>query len=356
MKKTVIVLGAGFSAPAGMPLQADLMRGAVYRDSQPFQETIRATYSTLFDMRQPEQMEKAPLEDVFTMLDRARRTGETIGGLSHEQIRRSQVALLTSIAHDFNKALLDCETEMYVSFFRHLIARVYRQDDADNCLSLITLNWDTIPDFAIAAQNDEDALSIDYGFRTCSLSGDSENEAPRERSPARRISLFKLHGSIDWLICSCCRRVFKKNSYGDVPPVAIPFLDKCRYCKNAELESSIITPTLLKDFYQPHFQQIWHGALLALQAATEIVFIGYSLPLADFEFRYLLLKSITGKSAVRIRATLYPPDDRVNSPADLVERENVKSRYKNLFAGNAIDFICMDAAKFMSQPTLISSL
>src|SRR5215211_5217752 len=152
MSKTVFVLGAGFSVPAQMPVQADLMFEVLRRPSQ---TGVRQTYNSLFNLLDPAEMANVPLEDVFTMLDRARRSGETIRGLSRDEIERSHTQLLNAITHQFNRKLMSFSHPAYTSFFSELVrVRVgagngtAQQDDP---FSIITLNWDTIPEIMLSA-------------------------------------------------------------------------------------------------------------------------------------------------------------------------------------------------------------
>lgn len=167
MSETVFVLGAGFSAPAGMPVQADIRRDVVRRYSQPFQDAVRHTYTTLFNMVEPEEMQGVPLEDVFTMLDRARRSGDTIRGLNHMQIRDSYDALVHAIADEFNRKLMDFDAAPYAPFFSELVSRRRGTgtpgDQGAEPFAVLTLNWDTIPDFMIAASPHDSDVVVDYG-------------------------------------------------------------------------------------------------------------------------------------------------------------------------------------------------
>jgi len=90
-----------------------------------------------------------------------------------------------------------------------------------------------------------------------------------------------------------------------------------------------------------------------LQEAARIVFVGYSLPLADFEFRYTLLKAITGRHDVQIRVVLYPPDSPGISPKQRWKRDAEEQRFVNFVGQRDIDFKYMDAVDFMSDPALI---
>lgn len=64
--------------------------------------------------------------------------------------------------------------------------------------------------------------------------------------------------------------------------------------------------------------------------------MGYSLPIADFDFRYLLHQSISDKA--KIDVILYHDDD-----PNQIEKPKLKDllpekRYRDLFAKNQIDF------------------
>jgi hypothetical protein len=112
-------------------------------------------------------------------------------------------------------------------------------------------------------------------------------------------------------------------------------------------------PTLLKDFRNVHLATVWHNALLELQAARRIVFVGYSLPIADFEFRYLLLRGLAARHDVSIRVLLYPPDDRITDERQRFERLEVEQRFRRFFGNRDIDFKFMDAADFMENSVMV---
>jgi hypothetical protein len=88
--------------------------------------------------------------------------------------------------------------------------------------------------------------------------------------------------------------------------------------------------------------------------------LGYSLPLADFEFRYLLLKSVFqhkefappgNDKDVKIRVLLYPEHPRDEKEKN--KREEAESRYRNLFIGKDIQFKYMDVLTFMTNEDLV---
>ena len=59
-------------------------------------------------------------------------------------------------------------------------------------------------------------------------------------------------------------------------------------------------------FDLPQIQTSWHNAYVELREASEVVFIGYSLPDADHKVRTLLRRAI--RSSAKIRVILAPSD------------------------------------------------
>jgi hypothetical protein len=49
----------------------------------------------------------------------------------------------------------------------------------------------------------------------------------------------------------------------------------------------MITPTQKKDYRNPHIAQVWYRAEELLRSASEVVFVGYSMPSDDVEVVYL---------------------------------------------------------------------
>jgi hypothetical protein len=72
------------------------------------------------------------------------------------------------------------------------------------------------------------------------------------------------------------------------------------------LEPFFVTPTFLKIFDNPHIRMIWHNAYIELVEATRVVFVGYSLPEADYHLRALLRRAI--RPATEVVAVLIKED------------------------------------------------
>ncbi len=332
------------------------MREIVKRSSQ---DKIRNTVGSIFNVFQVADMAQVPLEDIFTILNRAQIAKETIPGFSQQQIDVSHQLLISSIAQEFKRRLQSFPRDCYESFFSELVnRRIADGSEAARLLSpfsIFTLNWDTIPDYLIRAHGAAVNVGLDYGCYDHAFA-ETAGHIPspmRAASGQYALKLLKLHGSLNWLLCSSCGRLFCSNDAVDSPSVLCDEPHTCRFCQLADLQSMIITPTFLKDFRNVHLGMIWHNALLELQDVQRLVFVGCSLPLADFEFRYLLLRGIASRHDLTVRVVLYPPDRLITNERQRFERLGIEQRFRRFFGHRDIKFMMMDAAEFMSNPLLV---
>ena len=377
MSDTVFVLGAGFSANAEIPVQEKIMKNIpINLKKKDFFADIRKFYKNIFNVEKENEFATIPLEDVFTFFDRSITSGEDTNNFNMSNILKAQNGFKRLIAMTLKEKLrvfvkksrLKEKREAYEQFFGELVSK-RQKDQKKDFFSIVSLNWDTIPEyFLMKLLKDQqiDDVKIDY---TC-YDYDYHN---KEHIPSIHlkmldkfnIKLEKLHGSLNWGYCSSCGRLFVKFDI-QRPPVLIEKKEtKCTECEKTRLKRLIITPTLMKNLNNTHLKMIWHNTLIDLQEAKRIVFIGYSFPLADFEFRYILTKSIAGSKNVRekkIRVLLFPPDDykdknksfaKKNWNKLIWKRDSEKERYKNFFGKLNLKFKYMDALDFMKNPKFI---
>ena len=160
---------------------------------------------------------------------------------------------------------------------------------------------------------------------------------------------------MNWLLCKNCQRLFysqeKYIAFEEFYDTSAP---ECPFCSenysssgdrnNTKLTSELITPTLLKNLDNVTFKNIWKNAFVELSEAEKVVFIGYSLPQADFEFRYMLKKAIRPTTSIDV--VLYHNDDP-NKIKDLLKEEehiskftaNIsEARFKSFFGKDDINF------------------
>lgn len=187
----------------------------------------------------------------------------------------------------------------YHSFIGHLLP----QD------TVLSFNWDTVLDNIFGKQysfSQDASLRIentDLHYRNFMhyISGvgeatiDRSNIEPpypldgKSRKETIEMGYFlKLHGSIDYFVCNnmSCR------AYGKLFAVPNPSRQyACREC-DEYVDVLIVPPVFNKTIRQyPAIRRIWNLAKRQVEAATEIVIWGYSLPPGDYYSTWLLRQS-----------------------------------------------------------------
>ena len=122
---------------------------------------------------------------------------------------------------------------------------------------------------------------------------------------AHAVPLVKIHGSANWLYCDNCRQLYwfpAKDGFTiamqlltlrEGKRLALSELSncarwRCMSCTKVPLTTRIATFSYLKALDFPMFEKSWLSAERLLRTAKKWIFIGYSLPAADYEFKHLL--------------------------------------------------------------------
>lgn len=318
--KTVYILGAGFSVDAGAPTQAAIMRNVfeLHREDPDNFEKTKFEEFTSFLKNQlninSDEFDSVDLEDIFTPLDRCLADGSQFRGISLDKIMKVRESAFYIIGRTIQLLLNKThKSKNYIDSFADHLTRLsseragvrYKRNDP---VSVISTNWDILLDNSIYSsiqRNNHNAV-VDY---CCYIS--SQDRSDISVTPGLEklgqggfnVKLLKLHGSLNWLQCPRCARLYAKffekqsmHSFDDTL--------SCRHCDknfpeedgNHLLTSNLIMPTYLKNLSNPQYRIIWQNAGIEISEAEKIVFIGYSLPHADFEMRQLLSR-MTRKNA-----------------------------------------------------------
>lgn len=351
--KTLFVFGAGFSYPF-IPTQANLLTEALnynpgvmtpgfekYREAKGI---VRKFINEMFLSRLKAPIEQAnisqiTLEDIFTILDKAISRHEHLNSDNWTQLVNVRNALNTCVVHLVTSKQNECMEE---NFYTEIVYKLNRKIGPNNW-SCIGLNWDTLWDHALS-QGSSDKY-IDYGFSAYHIQENGDIIVPNKEQIRSRY--LKLHGSFNWLTCPRCHSLFVSSlsnigwrGYFDKIPCG-----RCRYDFNSIeekppiMETLFLTPTIIKELANPYLNICWNEALFDLEVATEIIFVGYSFPLADHEFRYLLRKGISKNTKIQV----------VLGHADYSDNEILKqflppSRYKSFFG---LDESCFHYCGYM---------
>lgn len=354
MRKKVYVIGAGFSALAGLPVQSKILPRirdfSYFSDSPTSPELIRSWIDDLAYINKffKELFPKAAspnLEDVFTLLDYAIESEGNVKNFDWQSLVKARDSLNRLILAVFypgvtmNQDAYNCIASKFVR------SRVVAKQKSDP-LSVISVNWDSLLEDSIynciKAVNKKGKIDVDYCCRTAVLEGVNSPHLCSLNQKAKgryNIKVVKLHGSMNWLICPACNILYtglgSDRSQGELY-LRDRYCSKCAETgKKIKLNHFFITPTFLKTFTNPHVKMTWYNAFIELSEASEVVFIGYSFPISDYHFRALLRSALSPEA--KITVVLAPDVDP--RKFEKKSREFLPTaRYKDFFCSNKLVF------------------
>jgi len=155
--------------------------------------------------------------------------------------------------------------------------------------SVITFNYDTELERGLDSFGD---VGYRYGIEG---EANVECEYPQPADPVRALSILKIHGSMNWGIDNTGDRVVIRPSYEDLR-------------SREDLVPLILPPTWQKQF-AGHLQRVWQMAIAALETATRIIVVGFSVPATDSHFKYLLAAGLQENISLR-QLVFVNPDSR----------------------------------------------
>ncbi|HEX6224041.1 MAG TPA: hypothetical protein VFZ52_06505 [Chryseolinea sp.] len=162
-------------------------------------------------------------------------------------------------------------------------------------VNIISTNYDIMIEFGLFHQTyhaDEIAFrrDVDFGIRW-RHPGNGEIINP---PAAPKFSVYKLHGSTNWLRCDICSQTYI-NVYGSIYEQIKkkePDLYNTCHCGHAILSSVIVSPSLEREIVDPNLGYIWNAALESLRTSGKWVIIGYSMPPEDLNIRSIVTRAL----------------------------------------------------------------
>lgn len=360
--KTVYILGAGFSMDSGAPSQAKLVK-EIYELKGKFstnQNRKIDNWLKEFDdflsnglNISAEEKNYYALEDVYTPIDKCINENNSFKGYTVQRLIEIRDYINRLIILAIRNAIdNNGKTKSNIDKFTNHILKSARErltDEKKDLVSVITTNWDIMLDNHIYKKLSEEKKAKDEHFKgvvdyCCYISSlDEKNHSikPGLYALGRKgynVKILKLHGSLNWMQCPNCQRLYvkfyKKFNGGYV-------FDKkyCRHCErnfqlknnpSTQLGVNLIMPTFLKNLNNIQNKLIWQNSAIEISEASKIVFIGYSLPLADFEFKQMLSR-MTRKN-VEIEVYLIN-DDNPDNYTNNAKYQTAGYRFQNFFSG-----------------------
>ena len=365
--KTVYILGAGFSMDAGAPSQFGVIE-EIYNLKSAYkghkQEKKISDWVEKFDkfitlsLRVSDEHKYwYALEDIFTPIDKSIKEGSSFAGYTSTE--------LISFRDVFNKLIILAVRNSIASknkgndyikrFANHIVnlSQSRIKNEKKDSVSVITTNWDIILDnltySILDSQPKPKGLDfsgvVDYCCYISSLEENDHSIKPGLYALGKgrfNVKILKLHGSLNWLQCPKCQRLYvkfyKRWNGGYV-------FDRihCRHCRNNykttpnssnKLLTNLTMPTFLKNLDNVQNKLIWQNAGIELSEATRVVFLGYSLPQADFEFKQLLSRMI--RVDAKIEAILIDNDNPSKHPNES-KYNTAGYRFENFFSGRELN-------------------
>jgi hypothetical protein len=330
---TTFVLGAGFSRCADLPLQNEFSALLVSDEfdgelNEAITDGLREFLKGAFGWKPSAPL--PALEDVFTCIDIAAGAGHTLGMRKYtpkmlRAIRRMAIHRIFSV--------LDRRFS-YSSAIEGLLRR-FCSHDYSRC-SFVVLNWDIVLEKHL--KQVVSAEPIDY--RCYCFDWNTHRAA----AIGAGVPICKMHGSSNWVYCENCKTLFVHLEQklplhlmaglikADFRLIDEKFSDKkfdealgissgarnCRFC-GFPVSSHIATFSYRKSFRTHAYPSVWYHAERLLADSAHWIFVGYSLPEADFELKQML------KSArLRVQERL----GKATKPIDVIVLDDLRTQGK----------------------------
>jgi hypothetical protein len=312
------ILGAGFSCEAGLPDTENIAASFLQEQDGNFPPEIdqeishQLTEFWKYVFGYSGGGQPPSLEDHFTVLDLAANTGRNLGPqYPPKKLRAIRRLSIHRIFQILDRRYRGSEA------ISKLLRTLYEGAE----LSIVSTNWDVVVEKHLRE------MGVPFSYELA-----VETLEPVSAPSRTGIPFLRLHGAANWIYCDSCRRLYvgqsgdgktalhgriylEKSDFDELCPSnrdvaeafsTMPEPEPCRHCAN-RLGARIATFSYRKEVSIPQFQAVWQRAFSVLRDSMEWVFIGYSLPEADFEFRHLLKaaeKSASGGTAKRIEVVL----------------------------------------------------
>jgi NAD-dependent SIR2 family protein deacetylase len=184
--------------------------------------------------------------------------------------------------------------------YRKFIKRLERLSE-NYKVNVITTNYDILVEYGLFSYVFKNKIKkfvrdVDFGVRWRDATQDEAliNYNPPENP---KYSIFKLHGSTNWLTCELCNQIYI-NVYGSIHRQVnysnVRDTNTC-HCGHAKLSSVIVSPSIERIVSNAYLRYIWNSALESLRLSNEWIIAGYSLPAEDLHIRSILLRAFEGR-------------------------------------------------------------
>jgi hypothetical protein len=308
----LFILGAGFSKNAGLPLATEFTEKLIEVDhlkldapSKKLVSHIRTFVDKVFGEGHARPHDEWPeLEDLFTLIDLSANTGHHLGqayaASDLRVVRRAMlVRMIRMLSTEYTKGAKSRGPDWNAleTFFTHF--------DVERS-AVLSLNWDTVVERGLSRTQSVARYDYGCGASAADFKGSLLRKVPLTGPQA---TILKPHGSVNWLYCDACREMFwtppertdavaqtlfRRRDWESIginmetpsaPRVREP---TCPHCDAASLGTRFATFSYRKALDFPMHSATWRAAEGLLKRTGNWIFVGYSMPPADFDFKHLL--------------------------------------------------------------------
>lgn len=327
-KKKVIILGAGFSYDAGIPLQNNLLGDIFKIEAQDYaaggislrsdQQKLKGFLKNLYG-NDPDPR-SIPLEDLYTMIDIAITRQRNIDIFDPSSLFKIRESLDRLILYTVNKDISEKAIDDYIEKVKKLLKTGINK--------FISLNWDYLLEQILVKLG----YQIDYGAK---LEFSEKKQTGKEGQ--KSITVLKPHGSLNWRLCPICETIFYflenenifrcpncEEIYEKKKHIIESYPEDSRFTFEPDLLPLLVSPTFMKNNIVPQLNIIMQLMYRHLSEADQLIFIGYSLPISDHDIRDYLIKAYSLNQEMSVKVILKSKKKR--------DKETLKSHYNNIFA------------------------
>lgn len=344
--KTVLIFGAGATKACGGPLTDEILPEAfeIYDSFPDFEREgfLELVNDFLIDYHHmPSDIRDRHLEDyvqlplLLALLETAIDRNESLGRWQPDELKTVRAGLDYLIFALLQKRLSRLDHNYYLDILKALRDRGVTEPD------VISLNYDLIVDNSICRLSEQEDGRLAFPDYGTSISTNVYNSSERFGR------LSKLHGSLHWIFCPNCKRLYlgiNDSCTGFAKVLDVLYQEDDLYkrysCHGSECENChehvrpvLITPTYEKDYENPHIKAAWDQARQMLRDADSAIIVGYSLPHDDKDVTYLLRQELNHLDPSDITVIDYDRNFRpdTDDPRDHLRRHDVGRRYRTLF-------------------------
>jgi hypothetical protein len=286
MMKTVWILGAGFSKPAGFPLVRDFLDPGFF------------IHRLVYEYLRSASPDRSLIRDVERWATADRDLNRLMAGLIESGEERKASELNQFILRTLQSISLfhsDVYQLSYVSAFIQQIAAY--------TATVISFNYDTLIEEklchtfleyerGVLGRDPDNApydLGIDAGrclfFDNSMFADHGSGYLPNRLPTAGPLKILKLHGSISLWTCKTCSRL----QYRAAMALDFPDGSYCLHCRDVtNQELLFVPPAADRSSAFEVLDALWEVAERELMSAKYTIIVGYSLPTEDRRARDLL--------------------------------------------------------------------